>query len=74
MFVRNISLPIINNFKLSTIPLRAVYSQRINYSCSRFYFSNANQQSNNYNPNEKATSYMPIRPLKKNLTPLFVDK
>lgn len=73
MLIRNFSLPIINYIKLTSFQHKPLYSQCLNNNCNKFLFSTTSQ-SNDQKQNKNLNTYMPIRPLKKNLTTLYTER
>ena len=73
MLIRNFSLPIINYIKLTSFQQRTFYGQCLNNNYNKFSFSTSSQ-SNDQKQNKNINTYMPIRPLKKNLTTLYTER
>lgn len=75
MLVRNITLPLINYLKFTSISSKSSYFYTPNlFSNNRKYLFSSSSQFNDNKNSQQTTTYMPIRPLKKNLTPLYVEK
>lgn len=73
MLIRNFSLPIINYIKLTSFQQKTFYGQCLNNNYNKFSFSTSSQ-SNDQKQNKNINTYMPIRPLKKNLTTLYIER